>query len=103
MARLYANENFPLLVVEELRRFGHEVLTSAGCSPRIVSPTLPVRSRADRPRAPARLTRPSGGRFTARRGFNKARHRSHRVLPIALLSLPFESSPCRCTGEWLRN
>ena len=28
MARLYANENFPLPVVEELRRLGHEVLTS---------------------------------------------------------------------------
>ncbi|HXG67310.1 MAG TPA: DUF5615 family PIN-like protein [Blastocatellia bacterium] len=27
MARLYANENFPLPVVEELRRFGHDVLT----------------------------------------------------------------------------
>lgn len=28
MARLYANENFPLPVVEELRRLGHDVLTS---------------------------------------------------------------------------
>ncbi|CAB1084674.1 hypothetical protein D1AOALGA4SA_12185 [Olavius algarvensis Delta 1 endosymbiont] len=28
MARLYSNENFPLPVVEELRRFGHEVLTT---------------------------------------------------------------------------
>lgn len=28
MARLYANENFPLLVVEELRGLGHDVLTS---------------------------------------------------------------------------
>jgi len=28
MARLYANENFPLPVVEELRRMGHEVLTT---------------------------------------------------------------------------
>lgn len=27
MARLYANENFPLPVVEELRRQGHDVLT----------------------------------------------------------------------------
>ena len=27
MARLYANENFPYPVVEELRRLGHEVLT----------------------------------------------------------------------------
>ena len=27
MARLYANENFPLQVVEELRRLGHDVLT----------------------------------------------------------------------------
>ncbi|MEW6608325.1 MAG: DUF5615 family PIN-like protein [bacterium] len=27
MARLYANENFPLPVVEELRRLGHEVIT----------------------------------------------------------------------------
>jgi hypothetical protein len=26
--RLYANENFPLPVVEELRRLGHDVLTS---------------------------------------------------------------------------
>jgi hypothetical protein len=28
MARLYANENFPLPTVEELRRLGHDVLTS---------------------------------------------------------------------------
>lgn len=27
MARLYANENFPLPVVEELRRLGHDILT----------------------------------------------------------------------------
>ena len=27
MARLYSNENFPLLAVEELRRLGHDVLT----------------------------------------------------------------------------
>ena len=27
MARLYANENFPMPVVEELRRIGHDVLT----------------------------------------------------------------------------
>jgi hypothetical protein len=29
MARLYANENFPLPVVEELRRAGHDVVTVA--------------------------------------------------------------------------
>lgn len=29
MARLYANENFPLAVVEELRRLGHDVLTTS--------------------------------------------------------------------------
>ncbi len=28
MAHLYGNENFPLPVVEALRRLGHEVLTS---------------------------------------------------------------------------
>ncbi len=28
MARIYANENFPLPVVEELRRLGHDVLTT---------------------------------------------------------------------------
>ena len=28
MAQLYANENFPAPVVEELRRFGHDVLTT---------------------------------------------------------------------------
>lgn len=28
MARLYANENFPFAAVEELRRLGHDVLTS---------------------------------------------------------------------------
>src|SRR5438067_7944285 len=28
MARLYANENFPLPAVEALRQFGHDVLTS---------------------------------------------------------------------------
>jgi hypothetical protein len=27
MARFYSNENFPLPVVDELRRFGHDVLT----------------------------------------------------------------------------
>jgi hypothetical protein len=27
MARLYSNENFPLPVVEELRRLGHDILT----------------------------------------------------------------------------
>jgi hypothetical protein len=27
VARLYSNENFPLSVVEELRRLGHDVLT----------------------------------------------------------------------------
>ena len=27
MARLYANENFPLPAVEELRRLGHDILT----------------------------------------------------------------------------
>ncbi len=27
MARLYSNENFPLPVVQELRRFGHDVVT----------------------------------------------------------------------------
>ena len=29
MERLYANENFPLPVVEELRRLGHDVLTTS--------------------------------------------------------------------------
>ena len=29
MARCYANENFPLPVVEALRHFGHDVLTTA--------------------------------------------------------------------------
>ncbi len=28
MARLYANENFPMPAVEELRRLGHDVLTT---------------------------------------------------------------------------
>lgn len=28
MSQLYANENFPLPVVEELRRLGHDVLTT---------------------------------------------------------------------------
>lgn len=28
MARFYANENFPLAVVQELRRLGHDVLTT---------------------------------------------------------------------------
>ena len=28
MTRLYSNENFPLPVVEALRRFGHDVLTT---------------------------------------------------------------------------
>ena len=29
MVRIYANENFPLPVVEELRRLGHDVLTTS--------------------------------------------------------------------------
>jgi predicted nuclease of predicted toxin-antitoxin system len=29
MARLYANENFPFMVVAELRRLGHDVVTVA--------------------------------------------------------------------------
>jgi hypothetical protein len=29
VARIYANENFPLPVVEELRRLGHDVLTTS--------------------------------------------------------------------------
>ncbi|HQY93633.1 MAG: DUF5615 family PIN-like protein [Caldilinea sp.] len=29
MARLYANENFPYAVVQELRRLGNDVLTVA--------------------------------------------------------------------------
>jgi hypothetical protein len=39
VAGFYANENFPLPVVEELRRLGHQVLTSheAGNSGRAVS------------------------------------------------------------------
>jgi len=39
MTRLYSNENFPLPVVEELRRFGHDVMTSqeAGQAGRAVS------------------------------------------------------------------
>ncbi len=28
MAKLYANENFPILVVHQLREFGHDVLTT---------------------------------------------------------------------------
>ncbi len=31
MARIYSNENFPLPVVEELRRLGHDILTSYEC------------------------------------------------------------------------
>jgi hypothetical protein len=27
MARLYSNENFPLPIVDELRKLGHDVLT----------------------------------------------------------------------------
>ena len=39
MARLYSNENFPLPVVEELRRLGHDVLTvlEAGNAGRAIS------------------------------------------------------------------
>ena len=32
MARLYSNENFPLPVVDELRRLGHDVLTIQGAA-----------------------------------------------------------------------
>jgi len=35
MARFYANENFPLHVVRELRRLGHDVLTSGQANRRI--------------------------------------------------------------------
>jgi hypothetical protein len=39
MARLYADENFPLPVVQELRRLGHDVLTTheAGQSGQAIS------------------------------------------------------------------
>jgi len=38
MARLYTNENFPRPAAEELRRFGHDVLTvqEAGLSGRAI-------------------------------------------------------------------
>lgn len=60
MARLYANENFPMPVVEELRRLGHNVLTmlEAGQTGQAMSDAEPaLRGRLLRVNRPARAQR----------------------------------------------
>lgn len=59
MARLYANENFPFPVVEELRRFGHDVLTvrEAGKGGRAVPDEAVVAFACDEQRTLVTLNR----------------------------------------------
>ncbi len=61
MARLYADENFPLQVVEHLRRLGHEVLTvqDDGCAGQAIADPRRSVSR-DRARTRAVDAQPSG-------------------------------------------
>jgi hypothetical protein len=59
MARLYSNENIPRSVVEQLRRLGHDVLTSfdAGNANRSVSDEEVIRFAIDNSRAVLTLNR----------------------------------------------
>ena len=59
MARLYANENFPLPVVDELRRLGHDVLTmlDAGQAGRAVPDADVLRFAGENGRAVLTLNR----------------------------------------------
>ena len=59
MTRLYSNENFPLPVVVELRRLGHDVMTSqqAGQAGRAVSDEIVLAFARDEGRALLTLNR----------------------------------------------
>ena len=59
MARLFADENFPLPVVEELRRLGHDVLTiqEAGMANQQVSDDALLRFASSQNRALLSLNR----------------------------------------------
>ena len=59
MAHLYADENFPLPVVEELRRLGHDVLTiqEAGLSGQAVDDDIVLSSAGVQKRAVLTLNR----------------------------------------------
>ena len=59
MARLYANENFPLPVVEVLRRLGHDVLTiqDAGGEERAIPDTEVLMEASSNQRAVLTLNR----------------------------------------------
>ena len=59
MARLYSNENFPLPVVEELRRLGHDVMTTqeTGQAGRAVSDEIVLAFAHDEGRALLTLNR----------------------------------------------
>jgi hypothetical protein len=59
MVRLYANENFPLPAVEELRRLGHDTLTSdeAGRSGQAISDQHVLRFARDEKRTLLTLNR----------------------------------------------
>lgn len=59
MARLYANENFPVAVVERLRALGHDVLSThdAGMSNRSIEDDAVLRFAIDSDRAVLTLNR----------------------------------------------
>ncbi|MBE7549649.1 MAG: DUF5615 family PIN-like protein [Anaerolineales bacterium] len=59
MAQLYGNENFPLPVVEELRRLGHDVLTiqETGKAGQSVSDEAVLNFAAERGRAVLTINR----------------------------------------------
>jgi hypothetical protein len=59
MARLYADENFPLQVVEHLRRFGHEVLTiqEDGCAGQAITDPAVLARATEQGRALLTLNR----------------------------------------------
>lgn len=59
MARLYADENFPLQVVEHLRRFGHAVLTiqEDGCAGQAITDSAVLARATEQGRALLTLNR----------------------------------------------
>jgi predicted nuclease of predicted toxin-antitoxin system len=59
MARLYADENFPLQVIEHLRRLGHEVLTvqDDGCAGQAIADPAVLSRATEQGRALLTLNR----------------------------------------------
>ena len=73
MANLYANENFPLKVVEELRRLGHDVLTTQEAGK--AGQAVPDEEVLDYARAASRAV------LTNRRHFIRPHHRRAEATP----------------------